>query len=75
MYVLPQEYKCVNCEYEFKFSPHDFHPAPVTSKGEPTCPVCYDKFLKSIGLGYRTVAWDGPSDYEKAVKIKDWVIE
>ena len=73
MFIVPQEYKCVNCEYEFEFSPHVPHTAPVTSMGKPACPKCYDKFLQSIGLGYATYAWDGPSDYEKAVKIKDWV--
>ena len=71
MYLAPQPYKCIKCGHEFKFSPHDHHPAPVNSETDPVCPVCWDKFLESVGLGYCTVAWnkDG-SEYERKLKNK-----
>lgn len=51
MSVVPQSYRCDNCGHEFLFSPHDPHPAPVSSTGAPTCPLCWDAYLKTVGVG------------------------
>lgn len=78
-YFIPQPYKCIKCEHEFKFSQSDGHPAPVlgesyeTDRGtvqryRPVCTNCWAKFLQeNIGLGYCTTKWrpEG-SDYELA---------
>ena len=68
-YIVPQPYKCVKCDYEFVFSPHHTHAAPVLSIDErnvPMCPVCYAKFLMAhVGLSFSTSKYrpEG-SDYE-----------
>ena len=69
MHIAPQLHKCIRCDYEFQYSPHDRHTAPATSEGDPVCPQCWDKFLATVGLGYCSVVWnkDG-SEYEKALK-------
>jgi NAD-dependent SIR2 family protein deacetylase len=66
MYVMPQPHKCIKCEHEFNFSPHNYNIAPMTSEKEPVCPKCWDEFLTSIGIGYGTTVWtkDG-SAYEQ----------
>jgi hypothetical protein len=58
MYVAQQTHKCIECGHVFEYGPHDHHPAPITSKGKPVCPVCWDNFLhKNLGIGYGVVMW------------------
>lgn len=72
-YYIAQPYKCLKCGFDFKYTPDDPHPSPVLKEEHdsfPTCPKCWNKFLrKHIGLGYCTVAWtkDG-SEYENKLK-------
>lgn len=70
MHLIGQPHKCIKCGHEFKFSIHDYHSAPTTSACDPVCPMCWDKFLCQIGLGYCTVAFtkDG-SNYEQMQKL------
>lgn len=66
MYIIPQDHKCIKCDHEFKYGPHDIHLAPVVD-GDPVCPKCWSEFLRAnLGIGYCTVAWtkDG-SEYEQ----------
>lgn len=72
MYIIPQPHKCIKCGFEFKFSPHDTHPAPVV-EGKPVCPECWREFLIAhVGLGYCTVEWSPEgSDYDKMRKHYD----
>jgi len=71
MYIHPQPHKCINCGHEFEFSVHSNHSAPVSSDGVPTCPKCWDAFLKTLGQGFHTTRWVGPkSDYELALDEK-----
>lgn len=66
-HLFKQPHKCVKCGHEFLYSPHDHHPAPTDSTGQPACPECWDEFLASVGLGYCTVAWTREgSAYDKA---------
>jgi DNA-directed RNA polymerase subunit RPC12/RpoP len=69
MHLVAQPYKCLKCGHEFSFSPHEQHPAPTNSEQDPVCPVCWDTFLKTVGIGYCTVAWTkAGSSYERKVK-------
>jgi hypothetical protein len=71
MYVAQQPYKCIKCQHDFKWGPHDAHPAPVTAKGIPVCPQCWGTFLEGLGLGYQTTVWNkNGSEYENKVKEK-----
>jgi hypothetical protein len=64
VYILPQKYKCIKCDYEFQYSPHNPHPAPSVYC-DPVCPVCWDKFIReNVGIGYCTESWNGESEYE-----------
>jgi DNA-directed RNA polymerase subunit RPC12/RpoP len=55
MYIMPAPYKCVKCGFEFAFSPHNTHPAPVYDN-KPVCPQCWSEFLKmSLGFGVRII--------------------
>jgi DNA-directed RNA polymerase subunit RPC12/RpoP len=71
-YLMPQPYKCIKCEYEFTFSPHNQHPAPTTYEQDPVCPKCWHEFIVGIGIGYGTTSWtkDG-SAYEQKLKEKN----
>ena len=66
MYILAQPYKCVKCGFEFNYSPHEQHPAPVIESDQsgylPVCPNCYTDWIhKNLGLGYCTVHWASKS--------------
>lgn len=51
MYILPQPYRCPKCDHQQNYSPHDPHAAPVLSDGSPTCPKCFDRFLReNVGV-------------------------
>lgn len=65
MYIARQPYKCIKCRHEFQWGPHDAHPAPVDSHGNPVCPRCWDTFLAFVGVGFQTTNWTGVSDYDK----------
>ena len=70
MYIMPQPHKCIKCEYEFMFSPHNH--AIVTSELEPVCPKCWDAFLATIGIGYgTTMRTKEGSAYEQKLKEKN----
>lgn len=70
---MPQPHKCIKCEHEFNFSPHNYNIAPMTSEKDPVCPKCWDEFLKSIGIGYGTTAWtkDGSAYEQMKSRIED----
>lgn len=49
MYLIPQPYKCPKCGHECFYSPHEPHPSPVlevTQFIDPTCPECWQQFIK-----------------------------
>ena len=51
MYVIQQPHKCQKCGHIAPYGPHDEHPAPMLSSGQPCCPKCWDEFLtKNIGI-------------------------
>jgi DNA-directed RNA polymerase subunit RPC12/RpoP len=80
-YIMPAPYKCIKCGFEFNFTPHNTHSAPVLQReipggngiyqqSMPICPKCWAKFLMdNVGIAYATTTWtkDG-SDYENALK-------
>ena len=71
MYIAKQPYKCIKCGFEFMFSPHNDHSAPTNSEGTPSCPKCWDAFLKTIGQGFCTIPFtkDG-SEYDQQLESK-----
>jgi hypothetical protein len=80
MYIIPKQYKCVKCAFEFMWGPHHDHGAPLMSREEttdsgtvthsmPVCPKCWTDFLlKNVGFGCCTVDWGYGSDYDNATK-------
>lgn len=65
-------HRCIKCGYDFMYGSSDRHTAPVTTTGIPVCPVCWDKFLDTIGLGYCTAVFHKiGSDYEVQMKVKE----
>jgi DNA-directed RNA polymerase subunit RPC12/RpoP len=55
MYFIPQPYKCNKCNHEFEWSESVSHPLMEykDEKGitHPTCPNCWNSFLKTLGYG------------------------
>jgi hypothetical protein len=47
-YISPQPFKCPTCKTITEWSEHLKQTTPTTSKGDPICPVCWDKFLSSL---------------------------
>ena len=80
MYVYAQNYKCIKCDHEFKYGPHDPWLTPVLEQEEittrgivghsmPVCPKCWETFLRNnLGLGYCTVDWGWGSDYDRKLR-------
>ena len=51
MYISEQPFKCKKCGHEMKYSPHSGYKAsPLTSKGNPVCPKCWDDFIAQQGM-------------------------
>ena len=64
-YILPQIYKCPTCETTMNWTPHGQQITPITNKGNPICPVCWDKFLSTLNAEMECTADFGKgSNYE-----------
>jgi len=71
MYLIPLPHKCIKCGHEFLFSTTEPHCAPVNSAGDPVCPVCWDAFLKTVGLGYCTAVFSKNGSHYDTEKAKE----
>lgn len=65
MYCSPQLHKCIKCNYEMNFGPHDgYTKSPINAQGNPICPNCWNDFLSQLGCEMLcTIDWGKGSDY------------
>ena len=68
-YILPQIYNCPTCETTMNWTPQGQQIAPITSEGNPICPVCWNKFLSTLNAEMECTADFGKgSNYENRYK-------
>ena len=64
-YISPLPYQCPTCKSITQWSPHTTQTTPTTSKGNPICPFCWDKFLSTLNAEIEcTINFGKGSNYE-----------
>lgn len=64
-YISPLPYQCPTCKSITQWSPHTTQTTLTTSKGNPICPICWDKFLSTLNAEIEcTVNFGKGSNYE-----------
>jgi hypothetical protein len=74
-YINSHPYKCPKCGHTENAGGTDMDywtKSPITTRGNPVCPVCWDNFLDILGAEMRcTIAWSKEgSDYDQHYKDK-----